>query len=29
VLEEVGYPPAADLAEQSLRTRRRRTALEG
>ncbi len=29
VLEEVGYPPAADLAEQSLRTRRRRTSLDG
>ena len=29
VLEEVGYPEAADLAEQALRTRRRRTSLEG
>jgi tRNA pseudouridine38-40 synthase len=29
VLEEVGYPEAADLAQQAVRTRRRRTALEG
>ena len=29
VLEEVGYPDAADLAQQAVRTRRRRTSLEG
>jgi tRNA pseudouridine38-40 synthase len=29
VLEEVGYPEAADLAQQAVRTRRRRTAMEG